>query len=117
MSDFSLGSISPLNVQGWNTFDYPERAQVVPLIGDGTSTGLNAVVQQSALTMRESTIHGVLTSSSDVDTLQGYFEDKSSAVTFTDSSSNTFSVVVFDLETDLIYPGLWTYSCRLVQVA
>jgi hypothetical protein len=112
---FSLGSIDPLNVQAtWTGFDYPEAGQVLNLLGDGTTLGGNAVLQQSSFAFLEAKIHGTLTSSSDLSTLRGYHLNKTS-VTFSDGSDD-YIVAVMDLQVDLVYPSVWNYACRLLQV-
>lgn len=118
MSAFVLGAITfnhPESVQAWTGFDYPETAQVVRLLGDGVDVG-NAVVQQSAIPFREATISGTLTSSTDVGNLRTYYAGKT-VQTFTDNDGTNYSVEIFDLVVSLIYPSVWTYSCRLVEVS
>lgn len=117
MSQFKIGSVDPLSVQAFSGFTYPERATILPLLGNGTDAG-NGVVQSSALVFPEAVISGTLTDSNDVSALQGYAQDKSTTVTLTeDDGSTTHEVVVFDLVVTRIYISVWTYSCRLVEVA
>lgn len=110
----SLGTIDPFNVQQWDGFDYPEYATITPLIGDGSSTTGNAVVQSSALTLKEATISGTLTNSTDLSDLRGYYQSKGEAL-FTDDASNTTVVRVFDLRISRVFINVWNYSCRLVE--
>ncbi len=108
---YSLSSISPLNVQTWTGFDYPENAEITALLGDGVSTS-NALIQQSALTLREGRISGTFTSSTPLGTLRSLYEGKT-ASTFSDGTDSV-SVLVFDLVIDKVMPSIWNYSCRLV---
>jgi hypothetical protein len=74
-------------------FDYPNNAQVIPLLGNGTST-YNAVLQQSALTARQVTL-GCTLETADMLTIRGYFESRE-AVTFTDWDGTVTASRVLD---------------------
>lgn len=110
---FALGSITDLNVQSWEGFDYPEIATVTALLGNGAATG-NAVIQSSALTIRRSRIAGTIQSSSDLSALRAAYEGKT-VITFTDDDAATYSVYVFDLQVNRIFPSVWNYSATLVE--
>jgi hypothetical protein len=114
MSAFSLGTISPFNVQSWDGFDYPENAVVTALLGDGSASAGNAVIQQSALTVRESRISGTLTNSTDLSDLRGYYQSKGE-VLWTDDVAATLTVRVFDLRISQVMPTVWDYSCTLIE--
>lgn len=114
MSVFKLGTIDPFNVQSFDGFDWPETAQVVALLGDGSASTGNAVIQQSALTVRSAKISGTLTNSTDLSDLRGYHQSKDAA-TFTDDVAATITVRVFDLSVSKVFANVWNYSCTLVE--
>lgn len=114
MSVFKLGTIDPFNVQQFSGFDYPETAQVVALLGDGSSSAGNAVIQQSALTVRSASISGTLTNSTDLSDLRGYHSSKAEAL-WTDDTAATLTVRVFDLRISKVFANVWDYSCTLVE--
>ena len=90
---FSLGSITGLIVSTWEGFDFPEKAAVQDLLGDGSSDTLNALIQGGALGFARAGISGTLTNSTDLGNMRTYFQAKTTQ-TFTDDTGATFSVNV-----------------------
>lgn len=89
----ALGAVDPLWSRSFSGFDYPNNAQVVALLGDGTST-YNAVLQQSAWTARQGTL-GCTLETADMLTIRGYYESRE-VVTFTDWDGTATAVRVLD---------------------
>ena len=115
----NLGSITGILVHSnYEGFDYPEVAGVTPLLGDGSSSSGNAVLQGGALGFREAAIAGTILGSTDAGSLRTYYQNKT-AVTFTDDIGTSYTVRVMDLKMSRIEvastPG-WAFSCRLVEV-
>lgn len=113
----SLGAIDPIIVNRWSGFDQPETARVTPLLGDGTSTTGNAVIQQTALGYPVANVSGVITDSSDLDLLRGYADNKDT-VTFSHGADG-WAVIVFNLHTERVLvsgDATWTFSCTLHDV-
>lgn len=114
----SLGAIDPIIINDWDGFDQPERGRVTPLLGDGTSTTGNAVIQQGALGFPAGTLGGVITSSASLALLRGYADAKDQIAFI--HGATTYQVLVFNLRTSrLMLSGdeAWTFTCVLHWVA
>jgi hypothetical protein len=109
-----LDAVGPLMDDQWSGFDYPNNAQVVPLLGDGV-TVRNAVLQQSALTLRQGTL-SCLVETADADTLRTDYEARST-VTFTDYDGATTDVVILDFTRSLKFAGVWAVTVILLELA
>ena len=110
----SIGAIASGNIMDdqFTGFDYPNNAQLVALLGDGTST-YNVVLQQSALTARQAAVSCVLLTA-DALVLQGYYESRET-VTFTDSLGDATDVRLLDLSRSFRGTGLWSCSFTIVE--
>lgn len=116
MSRPTLGTVALM--QGSRSgFDYPQVAQVTPLIGDGVTPGGNAIIQGGALGFRQATIPFVLDDPDDVDTIRGYYEALSTQ-TYTDHDGvTTYSVVVLVFSAQERVGDIWDCQVTLVEVS
>jgi hypothetical protein len=95
-------------------FSYPNNAQVVALLGDGTTPGGNAVLQQSALTLRQATVSWVAASPAEVATIRALYESKES-VEYVDHDGNTTDVRVLDMSSAVMVGDYWSCSATLIE--
>lgn len=93
-------------------FDYPNNAQVVDLLGDGTTPGGNAVLQQSALTLRRATITFTAYTSTARETYRALYESRE-AVDYVDFEGTTTSVRVLEFSSIFVGGGPW-WDCTAV---
>lgn len=114
MSLLSLGTVTLLDT-AWSGFDAPQSAQVVALLGDGTSAVRNAVLQSSAMGFRQGTVSFVA-ADADCATVRGWYED-SATQTFTDRDGSTCDAVVLDFSRSETVPGLWACQAVLLQLS
>lgn len=109
---FALGTISAFLVETYDGFDRPNRAALVDLISDGTSTN-DQVMQQGGQATNQATVTGWLYESADVVLARGY-RDSKEIVDFTDGDGATWSVVVFDFTAKSL-TGRWRFTATLVD--
>ncbi len=111
----SLGSIDPLLTTAYSGFDYPSYGQVVPLLSGDPTSGGNAVLQSSALTLRQA---AVTANAEDADALvlRGYYETKAE-VPFTDFDGTESTVIVMDFSRTNIKDSVWECSMTLLEIA
>lgn len=95
-------------------FAYPSSGQIVALLSDGTPGGGNAVLQQSALTVRTATIAGILESSDEVDVIRDLSESKDE-VLFVDEFGDSYTVIVWEFSSSARGAGLWELQVTLVE--
>jgi hypothetical protein len=93
LGTLSLGAVDPVWSKSFSGFDYPNTAQLLPVLGDGTSAR-NAVLQQSAPTVRQGSLACTL-ETADMLTIRGYYESRE-AVVFTDADGSVNTCRVFD---------------------
>jgi hypothetical protein len=110
----SLGAVTGTSIMDdqWSGFDYPNNAQVVALLGNGTST-YNAVLQQSALTARQGQLRCILETADSL-TIRGYYESRE-AVTFTDWDGTATDCRVLDFARDIKFAGVWDCTITLIE--
>lgn len=97
-------------------FNYPNNAQVVALLGDGTTPDGNAVLQQSALTLRQATVSWVAPTPAAVATIRTLYESKA-AVNYVDHDGNTTSVRVLDFSSQVRIGDYWDCTAVLIEAA
>lgn len=114
MSRPTLGTVEIMQAS-FSGFDYPQVAQVVPLLGDGVTAGGNAVLQGGALTVRQAALTFVLDDPDDVDTVRGYYEGLTS-VTYTEhDGTTTHTVYVLAFAAQLRVGDIWDVAVTLVE--
>lgn len=97
-------------------FAYPQNAQVIAILSDGTTPGGNAVLQQSALTLRQATVSWVAASPAEVATIRALSESKA-AVNYVDHDGNTTSVRVLELSSAVRVGDYWDCTATLIEAA
>jgi hypothetical protein len=108
----SLNSVTVL--QGNTTgFNYPSNAQVVAILGDGTTPGGNAVLQQSALGFRQCVI-AFDAEASDVALHRALYESKA-LVTYVDEDGAMWGVRVLEFEASLSGNAIWACTATLLE--
>lgn len=103
-----------LNLTAYSGFNYPSNGQIVALLGDGTSTGGNAVLQQSALTYRQTAIAWLAESIEDVEAVRDLYETKEE-VTFVDEWDVDRGVRVWEFSSSAIGGDRWDCTATLVE--
>jgi hypothetical protein len=114
MTLMTLGTVIDLPDAEFSGFDYPNNAQLVPLLSDGASER-NAVLQQSGLTMRQATLATTL-DTADAITLRGYYESRE-AVDFVDHDGATTSVRLLEFSRSMVTAGLWAVMLTMIEIA
>ena len=111
-----LGDLAETDIMdsSFTGFDYPNNAQRVPVLSDGTSTR-NEVLQQSGLTRRQATL-GCSLEDADALVVRGYFESRET-VTFTDRNGATRDVIVFDFTRTERFAGVWDCTAILLEMS
>ena len=110
----SLGAVTDLMDQAFSGFDYPSNVVVTPLLSDGTSPR-NAVLQQSALTLRRASL-SIIAETAEALTLRGYAEAKTE-VEFVDYEGAVSDVVVVVLCRSVGFGDVWDVSMVLVEMS
>jgi hypothetical protein len=110
----SLGSIDPLLTTAYSGFDYPSYGTVVPVLSGDPTSGGNAVLQSSALTLRQAAVT-VNAEDADALVLRGYYEAKTE-VLFSDFDGTESTVVVMDFSRSNIKDTLWECSMTLLEM-
>lgn len=110
----SLGSVTTLLTTAYSGFDYPSYGTVVPLLSDDPSSGGNAVLQSSALTLRQASLTANA-EDDDANVLRGYYETKTE-INFSDFDDTNRRVVVLDFSRTNIKSGLWECSMTLLEI-
>jgi hypothetical protein len=111
----SLGSINPINVQGFQGFDMPDPLQSMPLISDGTTETGNEQLQESGFGFARAPIRGTMVDGTDVATLRGY-QISREVVTFTEPDGvTTHTVIVTAVTASQIFGSTWNYGCTLIE--
>jgi hypothetical protein len=110
----SLGSVGSGAVMDdrWTGLDYPNTAQVVPVLTDGTAQPAG-VLQSSAPGPRTGTLRCSL-ETADMLAVRGYYESRE-AVTLTEWDGTTASVRVLDFTRSPIFAGVWDVTAVLVE--
>lgn len=111
----TLGSVDELIAADHNAFTYPERAQVLPLLGTDSSTR-NYVLQGSAPTVRQASRSWVAVPTADMETLNGYATDKTE-VTLTEEDGTTRPVILMGFNAHQRFVGVWDVNCTLIETA
>jgi hypothetical protein len=109
----TIGTVTGLIPAGGNAFLFPEFAQVVGLLSDGT-TGSNAVLQSGAPTWRKAQASWQVVPTADMERLSDYAEQKSEQ-TLTEEDGTTRTVVLMDFAAALQFSGYWTVSATLLE--
>lgn len=110
----ALGSLNLIQT-AYSGFGYPATGQVVSVLGDGTGTGGNAVLQQGALPFRQATVSWVAENPTDVATARGYSETLES-VEYTDHDGDSFDVRVIGFTSSVLVGDFWNCSATLLEV-
>lgn len=110
----SIGSVEILQTTTTG-FNYPQNAQRVTILSNGTSTG-NEVLQSSGLGARSCVLSFRLDDPSDVETLRGLFASKAEA-TYVDEVGTVWFVRVFEFEPSYTGNELWDCSATLLETA
>lgn len=110
----SLGTVAGTSIgdDSFSGFDYPNNAQLVAVLGDGSST-YNAVLQESAATVRQAQLRCTL-ETADMLTVRGYFESRE-AVEFVDWDGTATDVRVLDFTRAPKYAGTWDVTLALIE--
>lgn len=110
----SLGAITGAAIMDdqFSGFNYPNNAQVVGLLANGTST-YNAVLQQGSLTARQAQVRCSLLTA-DALTVRGYFDSRE-AVTFVDWDGEETDVRVLDFSQASKLAGVWDCTIVLLE--
>lgn len=110
----TLGSVE-LQQSTFAGFDYPAHVEVVPILGDGVTPGGNAVLQSSALTVRQAAIAWTSTDPTDVATIRGYYENLT-PVTYTEHDGSTdHDVYVIAFAASSSFHDVWECTATLVE--
>lgn len=96
-------------------FNYPQSAQIVALLGDGSTPGGNAVLQQGALAFRQAPLSWVAASPAEVATIRALYESKE-VVTYVDHDGNSTTVVVFEFTAAVRVGDFWDCTATLVEI-
>jgi hypothetical protein len=110
----SLGAITGTSIgdDRFSGFDYPNNAQVVGLLSDGTRT-YNAVLQQSALTARQGTLTCTLSTAESM-AVGAYFESRE-IVDFADWDGAVTPVRVLDFTRAIRNADEWACTIVLLE--
>lgn len=114
MSRPVLGSLTLMQT-AYSGFDYPERTQVVPLLAPSLTSGGNAVLQSTALTLRQATVSWVAPSPAEVATARGYKETLE-VVAYTDHDGNDTSVRVIAFSASVRVGNYWDCTATLLEL-
>jgi hypothetical protein len=114
----SLATLDSLDLilTSYSGFNYPGNAQVVALLGDGSTPGGNAVLQQSALTLRQASLGWVAEGAADVAAVRALYESKEE-ILFVDEDEETRLVRVLDFSANAHGGDLWDCTATLLETA
>jgi hypothetical protein len=110
---FTLEAVSEFLVDTYDGFDRPNTAQLVDLLGDGSGSGNDQVLQQGNSPYLQATITGTLTSLADVTLVRGYYDSRDE-LTFTDGDGEAHGVRILEFAARA-FTGWWTFTMQLVE--
>lgn len=111
---FALGSIDPLLDATFDSFVRPNTAQLVSLLGDGSTTD-DQVLQQGSSPFRQGSITATITELADYIAIRGYAETHEE-VDFRDGNGTEYTVRVLDFDAK-DQTGWWDISATLLRVS
>lgn len=111
----SIGEALELLPVGQTRFTFDEFASVMPLLGNGPADR-NYVLQSSSTVVRRAAMTWFPVSDEDLETMQGYAEDKSEQL-FTEEDGTERYVVVLDFKPTLEQGGEWSVGATLLEVS
>jgi hypothetical protein len=114
MSRPTLGDLELMQT-AYSGFRYPPRAQVIPLLGLGADWG-NAVVQSSALTLRQATVSWVAASTADKDAARDLAESLEE-IGYTDHNGFEHTVRVIDFSSAHRVGDFWECTATLLETS
>ncbi len=112
----SLGAATDLWDDDCSGFTYPPHKQVVPLLGDGTGTTGNSVLQEGAKGYREADLSFTANSATQKNLVRGY-EESSETITFTDEDGSTRDVRVLTFDASGGPLDEWHVTVRLQELS
>jgi hypothetical protein len=110
---FTLGAVSEFLVATYDGFDRPNTAQLVSLLGDGTGSGFDQVLQQGNSPFKQATLTGTLTSLADVNLVRGYYDSRD-PVDFTDGDGDEHLVRILEFAA-VAFTGWWTFTMQIYE--
>lgn len=110
---FALEDVTLFLVDTYDGFDRPNTAQLVGLLGDGTGSGNDQVLQQGSSPYRQATLTGTLTSLADVTLVRGYYDSREE-LTFTDGDGESHGVRVLEFNARA-FTGWWSFTMQLLE--
>lgn len=110
---FTLGDVALFLVEGYDGFDRPNTAQLVALLGDGTNSGNDQVLQEGSSPWRQAGITATLTSREDVQLLRGYYDTREE-ITLIDGDGEEHGVRIFEFGAQA-FTGWWTCAMQLIE--
>jgi hypothetical protein len=112
----SLGELEDILDSALSGFVHPPRKQVVPLLGDGSSSSGNSVLQESAKGYREASLSFTVFTGADMLIVRGYAET-SETVDLVDYDGNTRYVRLLDFTATLAHGDVWRVGVVLQELA
>jgi hypothetical protein len=112
---FTLGDVTLFLVDTYDGFDRPNTAQLVSLLGDGSGSGNDQVLQQSNSPYRQTTLTGTLTSLADVTLVRDYYDSREE-LPFVDGDGGIHTVRILEF-TARAFTGWWTFAMQLLETA
>lgn len=109
---FTLGGVTLFLVDTYDGFDRPNSAQLVGLLGDG-STGGDQVLQEGNSPFRQATLTGTLVSSADIALVRGYYDSREQLI-FTDGDGVDHSVRILEFSSRA-FTEYWTFAMQLFE--
>lgn len=110
---FTLEAVADFLVDTYDGFDRPNTAQLVSLLGDGTSSGNDQVLQEGSSPFRQATITGTLVSSADIALVRGYYDSREE-LTFVDGDGEEHGVRILEFSSRA-FTGYWTFAMQLLE--
>jgi hypothetical protein len=110
---FTLEDVTLFLVDTYDGFDRPNTLQLVSLLGDGTRTGNDQVLQEGSSPFRQATLTGTIVSSADIALLRGYYDSREE-LTFVDGDGEEHGVRILEL-TARAFTGWWSFAMQLIE--